>query len=170
MPRYSRSHGHGKVTCPVCFNEGYLEESCVTYEDKVTGEKTEYCYWRVVHYYKDADGKRRKVVHYYGPVDREYWRVNPIHRLGLRDLVSQNPLTIVRSLVYNLVSVARAMKGTRLARRYLEHARRLREYLAKEALPQLEELERELEEAEREQDIKLEASSRVESQVANEAQ
>jgi hypothetical protein len=33
-----------------------------------------------------------------------------------------------------------------LARRYLEHARRLREYLAKEAIPTLEDLEKELEE------------------------
>jgi hypothetical protein len=122
----------------------------VIYEDKVTGEKTEYCYWRVVHYYK-SDGGRRKVVHYYGPVEREYWRVNPVHKLGLRDIVSQDPLTIVRNLLFNLASAARAMKGTRLAMRYLEHARRLREYLAKEAVPALEELERELEEALKEQ-------------------
>jgi len=151
MPRYSRSHGYGKVTCPVCFNEGYLEESCVVYEDKVTGEKVEYCYWRVVHRYKGADGKIHKVVHYYGPVDREYWRVNPIHRLGLRDLVSQDPLIIVRNLVFNLVQAARAMKNTRLAKRYLAHIRRLRECLTKEVLPQLEELERELEETLKEQ-------------------
>jgi hypothetical protein len=151
MPRYSRSTGHGKTICPICHSEGYLEESCVTYEDKVTGEKTEYCYWRVVHYYKDADGKRHKTVHYFGPVDREYWRVEPIHRLGLRDLESQDPVTIARRLVNNLVGVARALKHTRHARKYLQHARRLREYLSKEAIPQLEELERELEEALKEQ-------------------
>jgi hypothetical protein len=149
MPRYSRSTGHGKTICPICHSEGYLEETCVSYEGAV--ESTEYCYWRVVHYYKGSDGRRHKVVHYFGPVGREYWRVEPVHRLGLRDLESQDPVLIARRLVSNLVDVARALKHTKHARRYLQHAKRLREYLVKEAIPALEELMKELEEALKEQ-------------------
>jgi hypothetical protein len=145
MPRYSRSSGHGKTICPICHSEGYLEETCTVYEG--SAETVEYCYWRVIHYYKGPDGKRHKVVHYFGPVGREYWRVEPIHKLGLRDLESQDPTIIARKLVYNLVDVARALKHTRHAKRYLQHVKKLKEYLSKEALPLLEELERELEEA-----------------------
>jgi hypothetical protein len=121
-----------------------LEETCVVYGGR------EYCYWRVVHYFADSSGRRRKRVHYFGPVGREYLRVEPIHRLGLRDLASQDPVVIAERLVENLADVARALKHTEHVERYLLHAKRLREYLAREAIPKLDELVRELEEALRE--------------------
>jgi hypothetical protein len=136
--------GHGPTICPICHREGYLEESCVAYGGR------EYCYWRVVHYYTDSSGRRRKRVHYFGPVGREYLRVESVHRLGLRDLASQDPVVIAERLVENLADVARALKHTKHVERYLLYAKKLREYLVREALPLLEELERELEEAARE--------------------
>jgi hypothetical protein len=129
-----------KVTCPRCGMEGNLEEICV----KSTSGR-ELCYYRVVHYYK-LGNKRRKKTCYLGPVTGEYEYVEKVHGLGLTNILNQDPSRIVYNAVSRLIDQARMVKEDN-KREILERARRLRETIM-QLLPELEDIEKELGEGE----------------------
>jgi hypothetical protein len=86
--------------CPRCGQSGYLEMSCKKHNE------TEYCYWRVVHYYKEGS-KRRKRVCYLGPVNREYLYVERVHRLGLTSILHQDTAVVVHNAVSSFIDRVR---------------------------------------------------------------
>jgi hypothetical protein len=125
---------------PRCSSPGYLEEHWV----RSRGGR-EYGYWRVVHYLKEG-GDVRKVIHYLGPIDREYIRVERVHELGLTNILHQDPATIVYNVVSRLIDQAGLRNpgqdpGERS--KLLAKVRRLKE-LMRELVLELESVEREL--------------------------
>lgn len=124
-----------KVTCPRCGAPGSLEEVCVK---STNGE--ELCYYRVAHYYKE-NGKRRKKVHYFGPVDGEYRYVERVHELGLTNALRQDPATIVYNVVSRIIDEARSAEGE-ARREVLEKVRKLRDTM-RGLLQELENVEKE---------------------------
>jgi hypothetical protein len=97
--------------CPRCGQSGYLEMSCKKHND------TEYCYWRVVHYYKEGS-KRRKRVCYLGPADGPYRYVERIHHLGLTNILHQDVVTIVHNAITSYIDKVRdrARRGSDIKR------------------------------------------------------
>jgi hypothetical protein len=92
--------------CPKCGEPGYLYVVCFKRELK-TGEEVEYCYWRIEHYYKDGNGRRRKKVHYYGPYGRKYIRVEGVVELGLASPLHQDFATVVFNAVSRFINTTR---------------------------------------------------------------
>jgi len=128
--------------CPKkgCGLPGYLEEHWVK-----TRDGREYGYWRVVHYFKEG-GKVRKVVHYIGPIDREYIRVEGVHGLSLTNLLHQDPSRIVYNAVSRLIDATRSTTKPEERRKLLVKVKRLQSVM-RELLQELENVERELGEA-----------------------
>jgi hypothetical protein len=126
--------------CPRCGMSGYLEMSCKKHND------TEYCYWRVVHYYKEGS-KRRKRVCYLGPADGPYRYVEKIHHLGLTNILHQDTAVVVHNAVTSFMDRIRdkARRGAD-ARRLVREVEKLRDLLNKLASDLLM-LEAELERA-----------------------
>jgi len=83
-----------KATCPRCGAEGILEIFNVNNRQ----------YLRVIHYYYDTKGKRRKKRCYIGPLE-DYEHVNRLHELGVTNLKDFNPAKIVMNTVENFIKL-----------------------------------------------------------------
>jgi hypothetical protein len=111
--------------CPRCGMSGYLEVHCTKHNN------AEYCYYRIVHYYKDG-GKRKKKTCYLGPVNREYLYVERIHRLGLTSILHQDTAVVVHNAITSYIDRVRdrARRGSDI-KRLIREVEKLRGLLNK---------------------------------------
>jgi len=119
--------------CPRCGSPGYLETHCTDREGR-------YCYWRVVHIYKVA-GKTRRKVCYLGPVGRDYFYVEKVHKLALTSILQQDISKIVYNAVSKLIDAARSSK-TEDKPRILEEIKKVRKIM-EQLIIELKEIEKE---------------------------
>ena len=101
-----------KVVCPRCGKEGVLEAYLPRSKEKAIEsyiqKRTERIrfYYRVVHYYYDENGKRRKRRCYVGPT-LDYRYVAGIHGVKIYNIQYETPSFFVMDIVGSYISKAR---------------------------------------------------------------